>query len=86
MRVSQRGTACQGCGVPAASPMGGRGSRWEGGGTPQRRGTRTSVPPTGLLVGARGRMMAGYSQHNLHSARGENGGRPHRYAVCPTRS
>jgi hypothetical protein len=80
------GDSLPGAWCACCSPGRGRGSRWEGGGTPQRRGTRTSVPPTGLLVGARGRMLAGYSQHNLHSARGENGGRPHRYAVCPTRS
>jgi hypothetical protein len=59
MRVSQRGTACQGRGVPDRQPGGARGRRWDGGETLQGRETHAPLPQTGLLWGAPGRRTAG---------------------------
>ncbi len=60
MRVSQRGIACQGSGVPCASPAGAGGRPRGGVGRLRGVGTCSPVPHTGLLLGAPGRMTGGY--------------------------
>ncbi len=56
--LSQRGTACQGRGVPAASLVGAGGVAETVVGFPMGRGPRSPVPQPTLLVGAARRMTA----------------------------
>lgn len=58
MRVSQRGPACQGRGVPAASPVGAGGVAGTVVGRLRGVTHACSVPQTGLLLGATGQMTA----------------------------